>query len=75
MKVLRLEGPPFEKVQCQLPKEELREIGWKGYRERRTLQNGLSAATCMRHARWEVDGLKLCTQHAGMRALEELSEN
>jgi hypothetical protein len=28
----------------------------------------------MRHARWEVDGLKLCTQHAGMRVLEALAE-
>lgn len=74
MKVVRLEGPPFEKVQCQLPKEDLREIGWKGYRERRAAMSGAEPSTCMRHARWEFDGLKLCTQHAGMKLLEEMAE-
>lgn len=72
MKVVKLEGPPFEKIQCQLPKEELRELGWKGYREQRTRYNHLDASTCMRHAKWEVNGVKLCTQHAGMQALEFL---
>lgn len=72
MKVIKLEGPPFEKVQCQLPSGELREIGWKGYRERRAQINGNNPATCMRHARWEVDGILMCSQHAGIRALEHL---
>ena len=69
MKVSILEGPPWEKTQCQFPKEKLRDIGWKGYREKRTELNGLDASTCMRHARWEVDGVKMCTQHAGIQAL------
>jgi hypothetical protein len=74
VRVVELDGPPYEKVQCQLPKEQLREIGWKGYREQRTRQNGLNADTCMRHARWEVDGVRMCTQHAGMKVLEHLKE-
>jgi hypothetical protein len=73
MKVQKLEGPPFEKVQCQLPKTELREVGWRGYREQRAQVNGNDASTCMRHARWEVDGAMLCAQHAGLRALEFLN--
>lgn len=76
MKVKRLEGPPFEKIQCQLPKTELHPnaLGWKGYRETRSKRNGQNPASCMRHAMWEVDGQKLCTQHAGMKALEFLEQ-
>lgn len=51
-------------------KEELRDIGWKGYREMRTRFSGMQASTCMRHARWEIDGVQLCAQHAGLKLLE-----
>ena len=73
MRVRRLDKP-LEKIQCQLPKEELdpNTIGWKGYRERRSRQNGQDPSYCMRHAVWEVDGILMCTQHAGMKALEYL---
>ena len=70
MIIRKLDGPPFVKQQCQLPKEELHYTGWVGYREQRTRINTLSPETCMRHARWEVDGVLLCTQHAGIKALE-----
>lgn len=74
MKVKRLSGPPYAKVQCSLPKGDLapNTLGWAGYRELRSNFNGQSPDRCMRHARWEIDGERLCTQHAGMRALEFL---
>ena len=74
MKIIKLDGPPFKKVQCQLPKEELHEIGWEGYREQRTKYNGQNSETCMRHAKWDIDGQLLCTQHAGMKVLEHFKE-
>ena len=71
MIIRKLDGPPFVKQQCQLPKEDLRDLGWAGYRERRTRINRLRPETCMRHARWEVDGVLLCSTHAGIKVLEE----
>jgi hypothetical protein len=75
MKVRKLEGPPYEKLQCELPQGELapNALGYKGYRERRSERNGRDPSCCMRNAMWEVDGQKLCTQHAGQKALEHLS--
>lgn len=72
MKVRRIHRPDEEYAQCAYPKEQLREVGWKGYREKRSQFNGKNPATCMREASWEIDGRKLCTQHAGMTALEHL---
>lgn len=72
MKVRRIHRPSEHYAQCSYPKDQLREVGWKGYRETRSQRNGKDAATCMREASWEVDGKKLCTQHAGMTALEHL---
>jgi hypothetical protein len=72
LKVRRIHRPDEDYAQCEYPKEALREVGWKGYREKRSRQNGKDPATCMREASWEIDGKKLCTQHAGMTALEHL---
>lgn len=80
MKVRRIHRPDEDYAQCAYPKEALREVGWKGYREvgwkgyreKRSQYNGKDPATCMREASWEIDGKKLCTQHAGMTALEHL---
>lgn len=76
MHVNKLKGPPFEKIQCSLPKEDLNpaSLGWKGYREKRSKYNGQEPNHCMRHAKWVVDGVPLCTQHAGMKALHFLCE-
>lgn len=74
MRVRHIHRPSEEYSQCQFPKEELHEQPWRGYRESRTRYNGKDASTCMREAQWEVDGKKLCTQHAGIRALEHLEE-
>lgn len=73
MIVERLDGPPFERMQCQLPKGELHDLGYKGYREKRASYSNSDPSTCMRNARWRVDGLHLCTQHAGARVLDELA--
>jgi hypothetical protein len=67
--VIELDGPPYEKIQCELPQVELKEIYWAGYRETRSRQNGLDPRTCMRHARWIVGDQRLCTQHAGLKIL------
>lgn len=72
MIVRRIVRPEEDYGQCSYPKEALKEVGWKGYRERRSQQNGKNPSTCMRGASWEVDGKTLCTQHAGMIALEFL---
>ena len=76
MIVRKLDGPPYEKRQCDLPKGDLAPgtLGWKGYREERARFNRLQPDRCMRHAKWEVDGRSLCTQHAGIAALEFLSK-
>ena len=74
MRVRRINRPEEEYCQCAYPKEQLREVGWKGYRERRSQYNGKDPSTCMREGQWEVDGKPLCTQHAGMIALEFLSK-
>ncbi|WP_066681635.1 hypothetical protein [Sphingomonas sp. CCH9-E2] len=73
MIVERLDGPPYERIQCQLPKAELHDLGYKGYREKRATYSRSDPETCMRNARWRVDGLNLCTQHAGSRALDHLA--
>jgi hypothetical protein len=73
MIVRRMNRSEEEFTQCQLPKDKLTFVPWKGYRERRSDRNGKSAATCMRLAQWEVDGQCLCTQHAGIIALRHLS--
>lgn len=67
---------PRERAQCELPKDELNPatIGWKGYRETRTKVNGHNPNQCMRVAAWEVDGQKLCAQHAGLKVLHHLKE-
>ena len=70
--VIEMDGPPFEKIQCECPASELRELGWKGYRERRSQMNGQDPKSCMRHAKWIVGNDRLCTQHAGMRLLQKL---
>ena len=72
MNVRRIHRPDEDYAQCAYPKEALREVEWKGYREKRSQYNGKNPATCMREASWEIDGKKLCTQHAGMTALEHL---
>ena len=72
MNVRRIHRPDEDYAQCAYPKEALRAVGWKGYREKRSQYNGKNPATCMREASWEIDGKKLCTQHAGMTALEHL---
>jgi hypothetical protein len=72
MRVRRIVRPEEDYAQCSYPKEALKEVGWKGYRERRSQQNGKNPSTCMREASWEVGGRKLCAQHAGMTALEFL---
>lgn len=73
MIVRKINRAEEEYSQCQVPKEKLTSIPWKGYRERRAMSNGKSMATCMREAQWEVDGQCLCTQHAGIIALRHLS--
>ena len=74
MRVRKLDGPPYERLQCQLPQDELapNALGYKGYRERRSERNGQDPSRCMRYAMWDVDGLKLCTQHGGVKALKHL---
>jgi hypothetical protein len=58
--------------QCSYPAAELEDIGFKGYRQRRSESNGKNPDFCMRHAMFEVDGKRLCPQHAGIAALEYL---
>ena len=75
--VIELPGPPFERVQCQLPKEELdpNSFLWEGYREKRSRGNGWDPNYCMRSARWSLDEVAMCTQHAGMKILELVKVN
>lgn len=72
MRVRRVNRPTEDYAQCAFPKEQLREVGWKGYREKRSQHNGKNPETCMREASWEVDGRMLCTQHAGMAVLNHM---
>lgn len=74
MKVRKINRPEEEYCQCAQPASALREVGWKGYREGRSRQNGKDPSTCMREGQWEIDGKMFCTQHAGMIALEHLSK-
>lgn len=73
MTVVKIEGPPYPKAQCHFPKEQLREIGWKGYREQRVRLNKLNADYCMMHARYYVDGVPMCARHAGQHVLDQLT--
>jgi len=74
VKVRKIDRPTEDYSQCQFPKEKLNLVGWKGYREGQSRRNGRDPSTCMRPAQWEVDGQKLCTQHAGAVALEHLEK-
>lgn len=68
----------FEKVrrpQCQSPlNREKLTPGYQVYLERRIESRGLSADYCGKFATHEVDGVLLCTQHAGSLALKEMEE-
>lgn len=74
--IIRRLSEPRDRRQCDLPKEQLDPgtLGWKGYRETRTKLNGMDPSRCMRVASWQVDDKMLCTQHAGICALEHLGE-
>lgn len=66
------EKPLRDRQQCSLPKEGLRDIGYKGYRETRSRLNRLDPSFCMRDAYWEVNGKPLCTQHAGILVIKRI---
>lgn len=81
MRVVLLPSRPHEQYQCQLPQEDLNpgSLGYKGYREKRaairpSFDFAVDPHCCMRTARYEVDGQKLCAQHAGLKALEFLAK-
>lgn len=74
-KVEQISAPYDQKDVCQLPASELRELGWKGYREKRAAMRNQDPKTCLKHAKWVVDGRRLCSQHAGMAVLKALSSH
>jgi len=59
-----------KKRQCQYPKSKLRDIGYKGYREKRAEMNRFNPNFCMRPAAYDVQGVELCSRHAGDKLLE-----
>lgn len=83
MKVRRLwpAWPPVPRHQCECLMEDMApstQMSLPRYRrtraERQTLRN-IDPLRCMCLASWEVDGMKLCTRHAGARALEWLTDH
>lgn len=44
------------------------------YRKRKAAQTGRDFQRCSKSARYEVDGKKLCSFHAGMAALKIIME-
>jgi len=48
--------------------------GYQRYLENRIEKRGLSADHCGKFATHEVDGLLLCSQHAGQLALEHMTD-
>ena len=64
--------PDRDRHQCQFPKNKLKAVGYRGYREIRASRSGADPRTCMRDAAWGVDGRYYCMQHAGQIVLEHL---
>lgn len=42
------------------------------YRQNKAKKTGKDLSKCQKQARFEIDGRKLCAQHAGMKAIEIL---
>lgn len=71
-----LRRPTFsEPVQCECTAEEMKmdyTVRNNDYRKRKAVSTGRDRERCMKSARYEVDGRKLCSFHAGIAALKIL---
>lgn len=64
-----------EPVQCECTAEEMPmdyTVRHSNYRKNKAASTGRDMDRCMKSARYEVDGRKLCSFHAGIAALKVL---
>lgn len=69
--------PHVYATQCERTAEEMAmdyTVLHNDYRKRKAAQTGRDFQRCSKSARYEVDGKKLCSFHAGMAALKIIME-